>query len=151
MISLLLLNHFYPAVSYRRVWKKKRATNYCIYTVRSLVMVREPVASARGWNAKFEENISSLTSESMKPSQTSFSLHPRDAKFLKPDKFWGLVNMRIKLLHLYNRTFNRTSLAHFYRELKLLSKLRFNNKYTSLSRYIYWFIILNLHKKMWRL
>ena len=43
MISLLLLNNFYPAMSYRRVQKKRKATNYCI---RSLVMVREPVASA---------------------------------------------------------------------------------------------------------
>ena len=30
MISLLLLNNFYRAISYRRVQKKKKATNYCI-------------------------------------------------------------------------------------------------------------------------
>ena len=36
-------------MSHRRVQKKKKATSYCI-PVRSLVMVREPVASARGYN-----------------------------------------------------------------------------------------------------
>ncbi|KOX77708.1 hypothetical protein WN51_09373 [Melipona quadrifasciata] len=30
MIRLLLLNNFYPVISYRRVQKKKKATNYCI-------------------------------------------------------------------------------------------------------------------------
>ena len=30
MISLLLLNNFYTVMSYRRVQKKKKATNYCI-------------------------------------------------------------------------------------------------------------------------
>ena len=36
MISVLLLNHFYPMISYRRVQKKKKATNYCIRFGRSL-------------------------------------------------------------------------------------------------------------------
>ena len=31
MINLLLVNNFYPALSYRRVQKKKKATNYCIH------------------------------------------------------------------------------------------------------------------------
>ena len=30
MTSLSLLNNFYPAMSYRRVQKKTKATNYCI-------------------------------------------------------------------------------------------------------------------------
>ena len=48
MTSLLLLNNFYPAISYRRVQKRKKAT--VIFTVRSLVMVRESVASAKEVN-----------------------------------------------------------------------------------------------------
>ena len=48
--SRLLLNNFYPATSYRRVRKKRKATNCC--TRCSLVMVREPVASARGLNTE---------------------------------------------------------------------------------------------------
>ena len=32
-ISLLLLHHFYPVISYRRVQTRKKATNCCIYTV----------------------------------------------------------------------------------------------------------------------
>ena len=39
MISLLLLNNFYPVISYRQVQKRKKATNYRI-RFRSLVMVR---------------------------------------------------------------------------------------------------------------
>ena len=39
-ISLSLLDNFYPMMSYRRVQKERKATNYYIYTVRSLVMVR---------------------------------------------------------------------------------------------------------------
>ena len=39
IINLLLLNHFYAAILYRRVQKKQKATNCCI-RVRSLVMVR---------------------------------------------------------------------------------------------------------------
>ena len=45
--NLLLLNNFYPVISYRRVQKKKKATN-CCYTVRSLVMVRSQLHSASG-------------------------------------------------------------------------------------------------------
>ena len=30
MIRLLLLNNIHPVISYRRVQKKKKATNYCI-------------------------------------------------------------------------------------------------------------------------
>ena len=41
-----LLNYFYPVTSYRRVQKKKKATNYGC--VRSLVMVREPVGQRKG-------------------------------------------------------------------------------------------------------
>ena len=37
MISLLLVNNFYIVISYQRVEKEKKATNYC---TRSLVMVR---------------------------------------------------------------------------------------------------------------
>ena len=39
MISLLLFNNFYPVTSYRRVQKKKKGDEL-LYTVRSLVMVR---------------------------------------------------------------------------------------------------------------
>ena len=46
-ISSLLLNHFYPVTSYRRVRKGKK-TDELLYTIRSLVKVRESVASARG-------------------------------------------------------------------------------------------------------
>ena len=31
MISSSLLNNFYPVISYRRVQKKKKATNYCVH------------------------------------------------------------------------------------------------------------------------
>ena len=40
MINLSLLDNFYPVTSYRRVQKEDEL----LYTVRSLVMVREPVA-----------------------------------------------------------------------------------------------------------
>ena len=36
MTSLLLLNHFYPAMSYRRVREERKATNSCIRFGRSL-------------------------------------------------------------------------------------------------------------------
>ena len=39
MTSLLLFNNFYPAMSYRRVQKEKKAT-ILLCTIRSLVMVR---------------------------------------------------------------------------------------------------------------
>ena len=42
-----ILNNFYPAISYRRVQKEKESDE-SLYTVWSLVVVREPVASARG-------------------------------------------------------------------------------------------------------
>ena len=45
IINLLLFNNFYPVISYRRVQKE---SDKLLYTVWSLVMVREPVASARG-------------------------------------------------------------------------------------------------------
>ena len=46
IINLLLLsNNFYLAISYRRVRKE---IDELLYTVWSLVMVREPIASARG-------------------------------------------------------------------------------------------------------
>ena len=45
IINLLLLNNFYSVISYRRVEKE---SNELLYTVWSLVMVREPIASARG-------------------------------------------------------------------------------------------------------
>ena len=44
MISLLLLNNFYPAISYLTSSKEKESGEL-LRTVRSLVMVREPVAS----------------------------------------------------------------------------------------------------------
>ena len=50
MMNLLRFNNFYPVTAYRRVQKIKKAT-ILFYTVRSLVMVREPVASAMGWKA----------------------------------------------------------------------------------------------------
>ena len=40
-ISLLLPNHFYPMISYRRVRKRKRATSYCIRFGRSLRSARD--------------------------------------------------------------------------------------------------------------
>ena len=43
MISLLLLNNFYPDE-----FKRNRERRIIVYGVRSLVMVREPIASARG-------------------------------------------------------------------------------------------------------
>ena len=47
MISLLLLNNFYPA-SIIPTSSEEKENDELSYTVRSLVMVREPVASARG-------------------------------------------------------------------------------------------------------
>ena len=44
IINLLLLSHFYPVI-YRRVQKE---SDELLYMVWSLVMVREPIASARG-------------------------------------------------------------------------------------------------------
>ena len=46
MTSLLLLNHFCPVTSHRRLQKEKE-NDELLYTVRSLVMVRE-IASAKG-------------------------------------------------------------------------------------------------------
>ena len=40
MISLLLLDNFHPVISCRRVQKKKESDEL-LYTVRSLVMVRD--------------------------------------------------------------------------------------------------------------
>ena len=47
MTSWLLLNHFYPVMSYRRVQRRKKATNL-LYTVRSLVVVRESSCQREG-------------------------------------------------------------------------------------------------------
>ena len=41
MISSLPLNNFYPVISFGRVRKRKKATNYCIRSAQT-------VASARG-------------------------------------------------------------------------------------------------------
>ena len=41
MISLSVIDNFYPVMSYRRVQREKKTANCC---VRSLVMVRKPVA-----------------------------------------------------------------------------------------------------------
>ena len=52
MISLLPLDNFYPVIpSYRRVQKEKESDEL-LCAVRSLVTVREPVASAGGVNLK---------------------------------------------------------------------------------------------------
>ena len=53
MMSLLLLSNFYPAMSYRRVRKKKKATNYCIRFGHSLWSA-QPVASVRGFNVEYQ-------------------------------------------------------------------------------------------------
>ena len=45
MINLLLLNNFYPVISYRRVQKESEEL---LYTVWSLVTVRNQFASAGG-------------------------------------------------------------------------------------------------------
>ena len=47
MIDLLLLGNFYPVISYRSSSKEKE-NDELLYTFRSLVMAREPVASAMG-------------------------------------------------------------------------------------------------------
>ena len=47
MIDLLLLSNFYPVMSFWQI-QNDMLTNYCTYAVWSLVMVREPIASARG-------------------------------------------------------------------------------------------------------
>ena len=47
MISLLFLSNFYPAIIIPASSKEKESDE-SLYTVRSLVMVREPVAGARG-------------------------------------------------------------------------------------------------------
>ena len=47
MTSLLLVNNFYPVMSYRQV-QEEEESDELLYTARSLVMVREPVTSARG-------------------------------------------------------------------------------------------------------
>ena len=53
IINLLLLNNFYLVISYRRVEKE---SDELLYTVWSLVMVREPIASARGYNSSLNQN-----------------------------------------------------------------------------------------------
>ena len=55
--SLLILNNFYPVVSYRRVEKEKKATNHFIRFGHSLWSA-PPVASARGsrWNYENGQN-----------------------------------------------------------------------------------------------
>ena len=47
MIGLLLLNHFYPLIS-SPTRSNEKESDELLYTVRSLVMVRESIASARG-------------------------------------------------------------------------------------------------------
>ena len=47
MINLLLLSNFCPVIPFWQI-QNDILTNYCTYTVWSLVMVREPIASARG-------------------------------------------------------------------------------------------------------
>ena len=46
IINLLLLSHFYPVMYHTDEFKKKG--DELLYTVWSLVMVREPVANVRG-------------------------------------------------------------------------------------------------------
>ena len=66
MINLLLLsNNFYLVISYRRVQKE---SDELLYRVWSLVMVRNPIASARG-EANEEINNQIINDE---PNDISF-------------------------------------------------------------------------------
>ena len=47
MINLLIFNRFYPVIEYRRVEKE---SDELLYTVWSLVMVRNPVAKRKRLN-----------------------------------------------------------------------------------------------------
>ena len=49
MINLLLLSNFCPVISFWQIQNDK-LTNYCIYTVWSLFMVREPIATRKRLN-----------------------------------------------------------------------------------------------------
>ena len=48
IVNLLLLNNFYPVISYGRSSKGKESDELSYTGIRSLVMVRESVASASG-------------------------------------------------------------------------------------------------------
>ncbi|KAF3427931.1 hypothetical protein E2986_12456 [Frieseomelitta varia] len=58
MISLLLPNNFYPVISYRRVQKKKKATNYCIRFDHSWSANQLPTQRDREWQGIDIQEIS---------------------------------------------------------------------------------------------
>ena len=60
MISLLLLNNFYPVTSYRRVLKKMKATNYCVRFGHSLWSANQLPAQVVNDNRRTEQNFIDL-------------------------------------------------------------------------------------------
>ena len=76
MISLLL-NNFYPVISYRRARKKKKATNYCIRSGRSLWSANQLPAQGFKYEIHGFSDLACTT--------TWMDLRPNDA-------IWGLMS-----------------------------------------------------------
>ena len=87
---IILLNHFYPAMSHRRVQKKKKATNYCI---RPLVTVREPV----------KHHAPSVANQSYRIDRNFFNPLPLDfCPFSRKRLILNLANSSDFLFFFYN-------------------------------------------------